>query len=88
MAYRALGDFKKAIYYHECHLRIAKEVGDKVGEGGVYSNLGNVFRGLGYLTKAITYHECHLKIAKEVGDKAGEGIAYGNLGSDFRALAD
>ena len=30
-----LGDFKKAIEYHEHHLKIAKEVGDRAGEGSV-----------------------------------------------------
>lgn len=60
LAYRALGDLKKAIDYHEYHLKIAKEVGDKVGEGGAYGNLENVFRALGYFTKAIDYHERHL----------------------------
>jgi len=32
IAYRILGDFKTAIDYHERHLEIAKEVGDKAGE--------------------------------------------------------
>ena len=30
-----LSDFHKAIEYHECRLQIAKEVGDKAGEGGL-----------------------------------------------------
>ena len=29
----SLGDFKKAIEYHERHLKIAKEVEDRAGEG-------------------------------------------------------
>ena len=32
-AYQMLGDFHKAISYHERHLQIAKEVGDKAGKG-------------------------------------------------------
>ncbi len=37
-----LGDFNKAIEYHTQHLSIAKEVGDRVGEGKAYANLGTV----------------------------------------------
>ena len=40
-AYYHLGDFEKAIKYHERHLKIAKEVGDRAGEGRSYANLGN-----------------------------------------------
>ena len=33
---RSLGDFRKAIEYHEKHLKIAKEIEDRAGEGGAY----------------------------------------------------
>ncbi|XP_066024753.1 tetratricopeptide repeat protein 28-like isoform X2 [Pocillopora verrucosa] len=69
-------------------LKIAKEVGDKHGEGGAYGNLGNTSRRLGDFKKAIEYHNLHLKIAKEVGDKHGEGGAYGNLGNAYHRLGD
>ena len=42
-AYHSLGDFHKAICYHERSLQIAKEVGDKAGEGRAYGNLGNAY---------------------------------------------
>ncbi|XP_078362819.1 uncharacterized protein LOC144646971 [Oculina patagonica] len=84
----SLGDFRKAIDYFELHLKIAKEVGDKAGEGSTYGNLGIAFRNLGDFRKAIDYYELHLKIAKEVGDKAGEGKAYGNLGIAFCNLGE
>ena len=32
-AFRSLGDFQKAIEYHSLCLQIAKEVGEKSGEG-------------------------------------------------------
>ncbi|CAH3165303.1 unnamed protein product, partial [Pocillopora meandrina] len=65
---------------------IAKEVGDKAGEGGSYCNLGNAYQGLGQFKTAIQYHQRHLEIAKEVGDKAGEGKSYCNLGNAYRGL--
>ena len=88
IAYYSLGDFRKAIEYHERHLKISKEVGDRAGEGKAYGNLGNAYRNVGDFQKAIEYHERHLKISKEVGDRAGEGTAYGNLGNVYFSLGD
>ena len=87
-AYDSLGDFERAIQYHERHLKIAKEVGDKAGEGKSYCNLGNAYHSLGDFERAIQYHERHLKIAKEVGDKAGEGKSYCNLGKAYCNLEE
>ncbi|CAH3184234.1 unnamed protein product [Porites lobata] len=88
IAYYSLGDFRKAIEYHERHLKISKEVGDRAGEGRAYGNLGNAYFCLGDFQKAIEYHERHLKISKEVGDRAVEGKAYGNLGNAYFRLGD
>jgi hypothetical protein len=70
---------EKDIEYHGQHLAIAKEVGDRAGEGSAYANLGNADQSQGDYAKAIGYHKQHLAIAKEVGDRAGEGGAYGNI---------
>ena len=53
----SLGQYQKAIEFHEQHLQIAKEVGDRGGEGGAYGNLGKAYRSLGQYHKAIEYHE-------------------------------
>ena len=87
-SYQSLGDFHKAIQYHECHLQVVKQVGDQAGEGRAYGNLGNAYQSLGDCHKAIEYHKRDLQIAKEVGDKAGEGQAYGNLGNAYHSLGD
>ena len=70
------------------HLTIAKEVGDRAGEGRAYCNLGNAYCSLGDFKQTIEYHMLHLTIAKEVGDRAGEGVAYCNLGNAYRSLGD
>ena len=56
-------------------MKIAKEIGDRAGEGNAYGSLGIAYRSLGDSQKAIDYNEKHLKIAKEIGDRAGEGAA-------------
>ena len=68
-------DNQKAIEYHEKLLKLAKEIGDRAGEGAAYGNLGNAYDSLEDYQKSIEYHEKHLKIAKEIGDRAGEGAA-------------
>ena len=70
-AYFSLGDFKKAIEYHNLHLKISEEVGDKHGEGNAYSNLGSAYWMLGDLKKAVEYHNLHLKIAKVYMERRG-----------------
>ena len=88
LTYASLGDYQKAIEYHEKHLKIAIEIGDRAGEGRAYGNLGNAYHSLGDYRKALEYHEKRLKIAKEIGDRAGEGEAYGNLGNAYHSLGD
>ena len=88
ITYKSLGDYQKAIEYHEVRLIIAKEIGDRAGEGRAYGNLGNAYQSLGDYQKATEYHEVRLKIAKEIGDRAGEGGAYGNLGNAYDSLGD
>ena len=87
-AHHDLGNFKTAMNYHERHLKIAKELGDKSSEGMAYGCLGNAHHHLGNFKTAIDYHERDLKIAKEIGDRLGEGKAYGNLGAAHRNLGD
>ena len=70
------------------HLAIAKEVGNRAGEGKAYGNLGNAYHSLGDFPKAIVYHAQDLAIAQEVGDRAGESVAYSNLGACHMELGD
>jgi hypothetical protein len=64
-----------AIEYHTQSLAIAKEVGDRAGEGRAFANLGDAYQMLGDVDKAIKYRT----LAKEVGDRAGQDMAYANL---------
>ena len=84
-AYQSLGDYQKAIIYHEKLLKIAMEIGDLVGEGIASANLSIACASH---RKAIKHHERHLKISIEIKDRAGEGGAYGNLGNAYASLGD
>nr|XP_058969513.1 uncharacterized protein LOC131795917 [Pocillopora verrucosa] len=72
-------------------VEIAKDLGDKTGEGRSYGNLGNAYLGnlgnaydgLGQFKTAIDYHKRRLEIAKEVGDKDGIAQALCSLATNF-----
>ena len=83
-----MDNFQKVIEYHEKHLEIAQEVGNRSEEGRAYCNLGNAYDSLGNFQKAIEYHEKDLKIAKGIGDRSGEGRAYCNLGNAYHSLGN
>jgi tetratricopeptide (TPR) repeat protein len=73
------GETRKAIDYHEQALAIAREIGDRRGEGADLGNLGNAYAALGETRKAIDYYEQALTIYREIGDRRGEGNALWNM---------
>ena len=83
-----MGDLQKAIEYHEKHLKIKKETGDRAKEVGAYGNLGDAYDSLDDFRKAFDYHEKHFKISIEIGDRAEERETYGNLSIPHELLAD
>ena len=86
--FTVLKGIHKFISYHEKHLKIAIEIGDRAREGRAYANLGIAYLSLGDFRKALEYHEKYLKIAIEISGQAGEGGAYGNLSNGYHSLSD
>ena len=72
----SLGDYKKAIEFHQHSLSTAKGIGDKGTEQAAYTNLGCAYYSLGDYKKAVEFHQQSLSIAKEIGEKGLEGTAY------------
>jgi hypothetical protein len=68
-AYQSLDNHSKAIEYHTYCLEIAKEVGERKGEGLTNGDIGIAYQSLGEHSKAIEYHTQHLAIAKELGHR-------------------
>jgi len=86
--YFALGEYEKAINYHEQALAIAKSNGDKDGEAAGLGNLGIIYRSLGEYETAVSHFEQVLVIARTSGDKGSEGMSLNQLGSVYRFLGD
>ena len=67
-----LGDFTKAIHFHEERLKIAREFGDRSAERRAHSNLGNAHIFLGEFEAAAEHYKMTLGLAQELGDRAVE----------------
>jgi tetratricopeptide (TPR) repeat protein len=88
LAYAALGQPQRAIEYYEQRLAIAREVGDRQGEGTALNGLGLAYAALGQPQRALDCYQQRLAIAREIGDLAGEGRANWNLGLVYEQQGD
>ena len=59
---------------------IAREIGDRRGEGAALGNLGNAYQNLGEPRRAIAYYEQARALAQAIGDRQNEAIHSWNLG--------
>jgi tetratricopeptide (TPR) repeat protein len=88
IAYKALGETRRAIEYYGKALAIEHENGDRRGEGNTLGNLGSAYADLGETRRAMEFHEQRLVIAREIGDRRGEENALGSLGIDYKDLGE
>ena len=63
-----MGEVEKAIGYYEQALVIAREIGDRQGEGNALGNLGIAYADLGEVEKA----KALLQQAKAIGEQIGD----------------
>ncbi|WP_414530450.1 tetratricopeptide repeat protein, partial [Nodularia chucula] len=85
-AYNDLGQYQRAIEFHQQSLEISREIGDRSGEGISLGSLGNAYLSLGEYQRAINFHQQSLEISREIGDRRGEGNSLGNLGNAYNSL--
>ena len=88
LSYQSLGEYRQAIDLLTQALAIAREIGDRRGEGVRLGNLGLCHHYLGEYRQAIDLHTQALAIAREIGDRGGEGDALGNLGVCHQHLGE
>ncbi|MBD2186056.1 tetratricopeptide repeat protein [Aerosakkonema funiforme] len=85
-AYYSLGQYQEAIRFHQQSLEIAREIGNRFGEGSSLGGLGNAYYSLGQYQEAIRFHQQSLEIAREIGNRFGEGRSLGGLGDAYQSL--
>ena len=65
----------KAIEYYEQAVAIAREIGDRRGEGKALGNMGSALYSPGDIDNARDYYQQQLKIVQEIGYRNGEANA-------------
>ena len=73
---------------HMKELSIAKERGDRAGEGVASLNVGDAYFYLGDFQQAIEYYTQSLSIAKDARDRKQEGRVCRNLGCAYSSLGN
>ena len=84
--YRSLGQYEKAIAYHQQSLEISEEIGYRQGVATSLCGLGICYKSLGQYEKAISYHQKFHDISEAMSDWKGVAISLGNLGNCYYDL--
>uniref|UniRef100_F6QEW5 G-protein-signaling modulator 2 n=1 Tax=Ciona intestinalis TaxID=7719 RepID=F6QEW5_CIOIN len=74
-AYQYLGDFMKALQYHQHDRTLARTIDDLEGEAKASSNISNTLKLMGRFDEAIVCCQRHLDIAIETNNKVWEAKA-------------
>ena len=77
--YIAINECEMAIKLFTESSKIAKEIGNMLGLGTAYGNLGSAFRGIGKHHEAVKYHRLYLEIAESSLDTGGVVIMLNEL---------
>jgi tetratricopeptide (TPR) repeat protein len=80
LCYYDLGQYEKAITYHQQNHDISEEMGNRQGVANSLGNLGNCYYELGRYENAIAYQQQSLEIEEEMGNRQGVASSLGNLG--------
>jgi hypothetical protein len=71
IAYKYLGNLRRAIEFSGQRLEVALEIGDRKGERAALGNLGNVYKNLGEPRRAIEFHEQSILRSVASGEARG-----------------
>jgi tetratricopeptide (TPR) repeat protein len=77
---RALGDYDRAIEFHQQALDIARTAADQACEIANLNHLSRIYVAQKNYAEAIGYSQRALILARQVGDRLGEANALTNLG--------
>ena len=86
--YYSLGDYAKAIDFHQQSLVIQREIGNQQGIAASLVNLGNGYYSLGDYAKVIDFQQQSLVIQREIGNQQGIAASLVNLGNAYDSLGD
>jgi len=84
----SLGDYRRAVDLYTRALAIARETGNRRGEGSALGNLGGCHYSLGDYRLAIDLYTRALAIDRDIGNRQGEGNRLAGLGLCHYSLGD
>ncbi|QLE55892.1 tetratricopeptide repeat protein [Nostoc sp. TCL26-01] len=87
-AYYWLGQYQRAIQFHQKSLEIARKIGDRHAEAVALGNLGITYNLLGQHQQVIEFNLQSLDIAREMSDRQREAISLGGLGTAYYWLGE
>jgi tetratricopeptide (TPR) repeat protein len=79
------GQYPEALNYFQQALVIAREVGNRAGEGTTLNNIGLVYQAQGRYDQALQNYQQALVVSREIGNRAGEGTTLNNIGAVYEA---
>ena len=88
LAYYSLGEYDRAIEFHQQSLNINQEIGNRQGEAQSLGNLGITYSSLGEYGRAIDFFQQTLNMTREIGDRQGEVTSLNNLGNAYYTLGE
>ncbi len=74
------GDYVQALRISHLAVRIAERIGDRVGLGNAWCDLGLIYNRQNRAAQALDYYQKGLAIFEEIGDKKGKTRALVNIG--------
>jgi tetratricopeptide (TPR) repeat protein len=80
LCYNSLGQYEKAIAYHQQFHDISEEMGNRLGVARSLGNLGNCYDSLGQHEKAISLYQQYHDISEEIDFRQGVAISLHNIG--------
>jgi CHAT domain-containing protein len=80
VAYNNLGQPERAIGFYEQRLEIAREIGDRAGEGYALGNLGVAYDNLGQYDLALEQYGQAVALFNELGARTEEALFLSNIG--------
>jgi tetratricopeptide (TPR) repeat protein len=81
-----LGQYEKAIAYHQQSLEISEAMGDQQEVAISLGNLGNCYNCLGQYEKAIALYQQYHDISEEIGYRRGVANSLCGLGNCYNCL--
>ena len=83
-----MGDYPRALQYHEEALEMFKELGLDVGRARALSGMGTVHQSLNEFDKALEYHRQSLELFRKASNNLGESRALNDIGVILQETGD